>query len=94
MKIKRLLTSLLVSILVITAMPTGVFADHSVTYTSVHNTSQLNGSGYIKLSCSNEIIAGYLTKKTDFFTTDFKAIYTETTFDNRKNALINRGGSQ
>lgn len=78
MKVKKLLTSLLVSILVITSLPTGVFA-YTIPGTTVRvigNTGQAKGEGFVKVASSNEIISGYLAQKPSWHTTEFTAIYT------------------
>lgn len=78
MKIKRLLTSLLVSILVITSFPVGVFAYTipGTTIRAIGNTGQAKGEGFVKVASSNEIISGYLAQKSSWYTTEFTAIYT------------------
>lgn len=90
MKIKRLLASLLVSILVITSLPTGVFAYEAMDDEKIYEKtggSPLEAEYYVKLTSRNEIIPQALTEESTFFTTDFSAIYTVPAFNTRVTEL-------
>ena len=82
MKVKKLLASLLVSILVITSLPQGVLA-----YTPTDDTNWSSSpyygaliSGYTRLARDSEKIPGFLTEAPTHHTSDYVSVFSKSYF--------------